>query len=61
MSEEQKQKLAFSRQLLKYGWAVAISGLMFLQISQDPSSKWVPIINQAIDMLQRHNQPINGK
>ena len=28
MSEEQKQKLAFSRQLLKYGWDVAVSGLV---------------------------------
>ena len=61
MTNEQKNKLAFSKQLLKYGWAVAISGLMFLQISQESNSKWVPIINQAIDMLQRHNQPINGK
>lgn len=31
MSEEQKQKLAFSKQLLKYGWAVAVSGLVILK------------------------------
>lgn len=42
---------------LKYGWAVALSGLVLGSVVLDAGSAWLPLVNQAIDLLQQQNQP----
>ena len=56
------------RQLLKYLWAIAVSGLVVAQVMIDKESKYLPLIHRALDILQQQNptipfidQPINGK
>lgn len=42
---------------LKYGWAVALSGLVLGSVVLDTGSAWLPLVNQAIDLLQQQIQP----
>ena len=56
------------RQLLKYLWAIAVSGLVIAQVMIDKESKYLPLIHRALDIMQQQNstvpfidQPINGK
>ena len=63
-SEPPKSK----RQLLKYLWAIAVSGLVIAQVMIDKENKYLPLIHRALDIMQQQNptvpfidQPINGK
>jgi hypothetical protein len=55
------------RQLIKYLWAIAVSGLVIAQVMIDKENKYLPLIHRALDLLQRQypalplDQPINGK
>lgn len=56
------------RQLLKYLWAIAVSGLVIAQVMIDKENKYLPLIHRALDILQQQNptvpvmnSPINGK
>lgn len=56
------------RQLLKYLWAAAVSGLVIAQVMIDKENKYLPLIHRALDVMQNQNtvlpplnQPINGK
>ena len=56
------------RQLLKYLWAIAVSGLVIAQVMIDKENKYLPLIHRALDIMQQQNptvpfidQPINGK
>ena len=46
-----------SPRVLRYGWAASISGLLALGLLTDTQSAWLPLINQAIDLLQLQHQP----
>lgn len=55
-------------QLLKYLWAIAVSGLVIAQVMIDKENKYLPLIHRALDILQQQNptvpvmnSPINGK
>ena len=57
-----------NRQLLKYLWAIAVSGLVIAQVMIDKENKYLPLIHRALDIMQQQNptvpfidQPINGK
>lgn len=41
------------RQLLKYLWAVAVSGLVIAQVIVDKENKYLPLMQHALDLLQR--------
>ena len=41
------------RQLLKYLWAVAVSGLVIAQVIVDKENKYLPLMQRALDLLQR--------
>jgi hypothetical protein len=41
------------RQLLKYLWAVAVSGLVIAQVIVDKENKHQPLIDRALDLMQR--------
>jgi len=56
------------RQLIKYLWAIAVSGLVIAQVMIDKENKYLPLIHRALDLLERQypalpliDQPINGK
>lgn len=49
-SEQPKTK----RQLLKYLWAVAVSGLVIVQVLIDKDNKYLPLIHRTLDLMQRH-------
>lgn len=40
----------------KYAWAAAVSGLLLGSVAFEAGSAWLPLINQAIDLLQRQQQ-----
>jgi hypothetical protein len=42
---------------LKYAWAAVVSLLLVISVLVEDSSKWQPLINQAIDMLQLQASP----
>lgn len=42
---------------LKYGWAAAVTALAFGSVLLDSGSVWLPLLNQAIDLMQQQNQP----
>jgi len=44
------------RQLLKYLWAIAVSGLVIAQVMIDKENKYLPLIHRALDLLQRQYQ-----
>lgn len=44
------------RQLLKYLWAIAVSGLVIAQVMVDKDNKYLPLIYRALDLLQRQYQ-----
>jgi hypothetical protein len=44
------------RQLLKYLWAVAVSGLVIAQVMVDKDNKYLPLMQRALDLLQRQYQ-----
>jgi hypothetical protein len=41
------------RQLFKYLWAVAVSGLVIAQVMIDKDNKYLPLIHRALDLMQR--------
>lgn len=56
------------RQLIKYLWAIAVSGLVIAQVMVDKENKYLPLIHRALDIMQNQypahplmDQPINGK
>jgi len=44
------------RQLLKYLWAVAISGLVIAQVMINKENKYLPLIDRALELLQHKYQ-----
>ena len=44
------------RQLIKYLWAIAVSGLVIAQVMIDKENKYLPLIHRALDLLQRQYQ-----
>ena len=40
----------------KYAWAAAVSALLLGSVAFEAGSAWLPLINQAIDLLQRQEQ-----
>ena len=52
-----------NRQLLKYLWAVAVSGLVIAQVMIDKDNKYLPLIHRALDLMQRQYlvDPIHDK
>lgn len=44
------------RQLIKYLWAIAVSGLVIAQVIIDKENKYLPLIHRALDLLQRQYQ-----
>ena len=44
------------KNLLKYLWAVAVSGLVIAQVMIDKENKYLPLIHRALDLLQ-HQYP----
>ena len=57
-----------NRKLIKYLWAIAVSGLVIAQVMIDKENKYLPLIHRALDLLERQypalplmDQPINGK
>ena len=57
-----------SKSLIKYIWAIAVSGLVIAQVMIDKENKYLPLIHRALDILQQQNptvpfmdSPINGK
>lgn len=45
--------LSPKRQLLKYLWAFAVSGLVIAQVIVDKENKYLPLMQRALDLLQR--------
>jgi hypothetical protein len=44
------------RQIIKYLWAIAVSGLVIAQVMIDKENKYLPLIHRALDLLQRQYQ-----
>ena len=44
------------RQIIKYLWAIAVSGLVIAQVTIDKENKYLPLIHRALDLLQRQYQ-----
>ena len=64
MNTKKQPKLA----IIKYLWAIAVSGLVIAQVMIDKENKYLPLIHRALDILQQQNptvpvidSPINGK
>lgn len=47
--------------VIKYAWGGCISGLLIASILLGRDSAWLPILNQAIDLLQEQNSPTQNK
>ena len=47
--------------VIKYAWGGCISGLLIASIFLGRDSAWLPILNQAIDLLQEQNSPTQSK
>jgi hypothetical protein len=45
----------------RYGWALAISALVGLSLAMEDGSKWAPLVNTAIDLLQQQISPTGNK
>jgi len=45
----------------RYVWAVLVSGLLAASVLTDSQSAWLPLINQAIDVLQQHGGATGNK
>jgi hypothetical protein len=45
-----------NRKLIKYLWAIAVSGLVIAQVMIDKENKYLPLIHRALDLLQRQYQ-----
>ena len=68
MNKQLPKRELDKRQLLKYLWAIAVSGLIIAQVMIDKENKYLPLIHRALDILQQQNptvplmdSPINGK
>ena len=46
---------------VKYAWGVAVSVLLLLSLLVDKDSPFIPVINQAIDVLQQQRTPSENK
>lgn len=46
---------------LKYAWGVGVTLLVGLSLVLDRGSAWMPLVHQAIDMLQNQTAPIESK
>ena len=46
---------------VKYAWGVAVSALLLLSLLVDKDSPFMPVINQAIDVLQQQRTPSENK
>ena len=44
------------KKLIKYLWAIAVSGLVIAQVMIDKENKYLPLIHRALDLLQRQYQ-----
>lgn len=50
-----------SPRVLRYGWAVVVSVLLVLSFVLEKESAWLPLLNQAIDLLQQQQAPSVNK
>jgi hypothetical protein len=46
---------------VKYFWGLGVSFLLVLSIATEHDSKWLPLIHQAIDLLQLQMAPTSSK
>lgn len=45
----------------RYVWAALVSGLLVASVLSERQSAWLPLINQAIDVLQQHGGATGNK
>ena len=53
VNNQQNQKTIYFNKLLKYLWAVAVSGLVIGQVRVDKENKYLPMMQRALELLQR--------
>lgn len=46
---------------VKYVWGAAVSVLLVLSLTMENGSRWLPLIHQAIDILQQQNAPTGNR
>jgi len=46
---------------IKYIWGLGVSFLLILSIYTEHDSRWLPLIHQAIDLLQAQMAPTSNK
>lgn len=46
---------------LKYAWGVGVTVLVGLSLVLDRGSAWMPLIHQAIDLLQNQTAPTQNR
>lgn len=59
--EQQPWPQGQSPRVARYGWALAISALVGLSLAMEDGSKWAPLVNTAIDLLQQQISPTGNK
>lgn len=46
---------------LKYAWGVGVTVLVGLSLVLDRGSAWLPLVHQAIDLLQNQTAPTQNR
>lgn len=46
---------------LKYAWGVGVTVLVGLSLVLDRGSAWMPLVHQAIDLLQNQTAPTQSR
>jgi hypothetical protein len=46
---------------LKYAWGVGVTVLLGLSVVLDRGSAWMPLVHQAIDLLQNQTAPTESR
>ena len=46
---------------LKYAWGVGVTVLLGLSVVLDRGSAWMPLVHQAIDLLQNQTAPTENR